>query len=144
METKLNTKQKLVFIFLLILGNAIMAMLTFFSGQQTPIEHKALVTREDYVSIRISARLRAELNPDQPVTLIGLKTKVSIPNAFIIKEFKKEFSAQELMRQKEGNEYLISVHKTLASAALGDEDFNIYPNGVKVNHQKRKNYEVFY
>lgn len=144
MKTKITVKQKILFIFLLVLGNAVMALLTLSGEPEDGPVYQAPIVRQDYVNIRVAAILRAELNPQKPVTLLGNKSKQVLVDAFVLKKFERSVGPEDFMGQKNEVEYLVSVPKAQAKKALGEETFSIYPNGLEIRSNKRKNYEVLY
>ena len=142
-QTKFSAKQKAIFIFLLVLGNALMALLTFSSSDE-PLESVAPTVRDGYVTVRLVGKIKTELNPNRPVTLVGKKSKNAIIDAFVLKRFERKLDAQSLMDQKVDDEFLIDLPQDQATKALADEVFLIFPNQIKIAAKKRKHYEVVY
>ena len=107
--------QKLVFLFLLILGNAIMGILTFSEERPTPATSKPSWNRPNYIRMRVSAELRAELNPNVPVS------------------------------KKSTDVFLVSLPKKHIQKVLNRESFTIFPHGIELRKtQRKKNYEISY
>tara|TARA_Y100001936_G_scaffold252050_1_gene310239 strand:+ start:2131 stop:2562 length:432 start_codon:yes stop_codon:yes gene_type:complete len=137
--------QKLVFLFLLILGNAIMGILTFSEERPTPATSKPSWNRPNYIRMRVSAELRAELNPKVPVVLVAEKSHNIIRDVFILKKYKKEPQPEDFLSKKSTDVFLVSLPKKHIQKVLNRESFTIFPHGIELRKtQRKKNYEISY
>lgn len=143
-KDKLDIKHKLIFIFLLALGNALMGLSLFGEEPQVQLKGSQNIPSENYVSIIIKGKLKTNPSPYKQVSLISLRSKVKVPNAFFLKALKKELGPESFIEKDLTNEYLILVHESFASIALSEESFLIYPSGVELKTNRRKSYEVNY
>ena len=142
--TKPKTKQKILFVFLLIFGNAVMALLTL-EGEASPRASSSRpALRPDYVEVRVSGRLKSKLDPLRPVAVRGDKSGRTARHAFVVKAVSSEGGAENFLGQRTKREYLISAPKDQAAKLLGDETFAIYPEGLELPGNRNKSYEVVY
>ncbi len=145
MKSNKALKNKAIFIFLLILGNALMAILTFSEEPEEFTATTTTVKRPGYVRLRIAGTLKAELNANSPVTLVGLKSSNVIKHVFVIKRYKRELSPQDFIQKKNQEHFLVTAPKEQAMKMLTEESFVIYPHGINVAQpQRKRSYEVIY
>lgn len=149
LNANLSKKHKVFFIFLLILGNALMALLSLPSEQVTAAS-KQDIHRPDYIEIKVRAKLRTQDSPELPVTLLGNSKQLIIKDSFILKKYEKKIE-QDLFTLDDKSEvlyddYLVAIPKNWAILALEEKSFEIYPNNlsIKAQKRKRKNYEIHY
>lgn len=140
---KISKQRKLIFIFLLILGNAMMALLTFPSEPEGKARPEK-VYRPNYVNIRIKAILKAELDPTAPVTLLGKNTRSLASSAFILKQYPRPQGPEAFLKGESFEEFLVSAPKSVAEKLLNDDVYLIYPSGIEISRKERKRYEVIY
>lgn len=144
MKSKASLKTKAIFIFLLILGNALMALITF-SEEPEEFAVKSVIKRPGYVRLRVSGSLKAELSSESPVTLVGQTSSNVIKHVFVIKRYKRELSAEDFMQNKKQEQFLVSAPQEQALKMLKEESFTIYPHGINVAQpQRKKSYEIVY
>lgn len=140
---KMSKQRKLIFVFLLILGNAMMALLTFPSEPEVKGPEET-VFRPDYINLRIKGVLKAELDPRKPMTLLGERTRVFAHSVFVLKQYIAKKGPEAFLKNEQFEEFLVSVPKSRAEQILTDDVFAIYPGGVEIKREQRKSYEVIY
>lgn len=146
MKTKLSAQQKFIFIFLLLLGNALMALFTFGEEEALPDVSPAgkSVERSGYINLRVKGNLKAELNSSSPVVCVGEKSGHVVKNVFVLKEYQQNFETQSFLEEQPAKEYLVSLPKEEAIKMLKNEIFAIYPHGLEFKTKRKKNHEIVY
>ncbi|MEX0798952.1 MAG: hypothetical protein WD025_05890 [Bacteriovoracaceae bacterium] len=145
MGNKTSFKHKILFIFLLVLGNALMALFTLGQEPPPPPPESGSITRNGYVSLKVKAKLKAPLDPGLPVVCVGEDSGLVVKNAFVIKEYRSDFGAENFLKERVQKEYLVSLPKEEASKMLRDETFAIFPHGLEIENKKKEtNYEIIY
>lgn len=138
---------KVKFIFILILSNASMFLLTIPDSTDAKLNsesYSAVDFRKDYIKLKIKASNLTSLDQNLPVIITDKNKSFFIKDAFILYELKE--NTTENLISSELNifpEYIIHLHKNESNKLVGKNDLEIYPNNMNFNSKKsRKNYEI--
>ena len=133
---------KIKFIFILILSNACIYVLSATNNNSNGVPEKKNLNRSDYIIIRIKAKSFTTINND-PVIITDERNSFYIRNAFIIQKIVKEISPQSLEIPMDTEEYFIQVHKNESYKIYQKKGIQIYPNEMNFKRD-RKEYEVIF
>ena len=138
---KVNNSLKFKFLFVLILSNASLALILTGSEESRPNTDVHKYVREGYITLKINAELKTNLEMNLPVTITDKHHLNVIRDVFILQKVEKQ------------HEDLIGVSKTEFLVEIKHKDFQllstlkdiyIYPYQLKFKHKKRKSHEIYF
>jgi hypothetical protein len=138
---------KIKFVFILILSNACMFLLSSTSSVESYHVQKDY-NRIDYVKVKIYAELMTEFSKNEPFKITNLNRTLIINNVYIISKVVAS-NSNELSfnsgNQRTTNGYIVYLHKSHSLKLLNHNQYRIYPQSFNISKKsKRRNYEIIF
>lgn len=130
---------KIKFLFILILSNAVMFILSSNNQEYLP-KKQANYIKKDYIKIKINAELMTEFIPYGPVKLIDSKRNIIIKYVFLLNKITGE-SHPTLLNESDNThhaQYLVYIHKKHSQQIFNYKSLKIYPHEFQVSKRTKR------
>ena len=140
---KINKEQKLKILFLFLLSNITVYLLSSQESlPNSPPQNK--LYRENYIEVLISGNLYIPPEEGKEVSLRSQDQQIDIPHAIFLSEYKANLP--NFSEEVPAPQFIIYINKKFLNQNLVTKKFNIMPFGTHnlPKKIKRKQYEIHY